>query len=345
MKKILIYIITIATLIAARTHTAEGQIIQFSQFYAAPLYLAPSYAGECWGSRVSLNYRNQWPEVGTFNTYAIAYDQNLHKLNSGVGLMVLRDEAGEGSLALTTIDLCYSWWTNITREWIIRPGIGVKYNQRSVDFEKLIFGDMINELGEVGKTATTERPPLPRKPYLDMQVSCVGFYTDKYWAGISVDHLLRPKASLYDDDTYHENMKVSLFGGAKIYVGAPQTAAKGRQSREDMQNVTFTLLYDFTKQSDNLSLGCYWHKAPFTLGCWLRGIPVAIRAESYSNLDALTVLLGYKIFNLHIGYSYDFTIGHLLSSTGGSHELSVQYEFQPKAKSKKRHSVIACPRL
>ena len=343
MKKLLIYIITITTLIAARTLTAEGQIIQFSQFYAAPLYLAPSYAGDCFGSRVSLNYRNQWPEVGTFNTYALAYDQNLHKLNSGVGLMVLRDEAGDGALALTTIDICYSWWTNINREWIVKPGIGFKYNQRSVDFEKLQFGDMFNEMGEIAN-ATNERAPMPHKPYLDMQVSCIA-YSQKYWGGISVDHLLRPKASLYDDDSYHENMKVSVFGGATIYVGAPQTATRGRQSREDMQHVRFTLLYDFTKQSDNLSLGCYWHKDPFTLGCWLRGIPVAIRAESYSNLDALTVLLGYKIFNLHIGYSYDFTIGHLLSSTGGSHELSVQYEFQPKAKSKKRHSVIACPRL
>ena len=343
MKKLLIYIITIVTLMAVRTHTAEGQIIQFSQFYAAPLYLAPSYAGDCFGSRVSLNYRNQWPEVGTFNTYALAYDQHLPKIKSGVGLMVLRDEAGDGALALTTIDICYSWETNITREWIIKPGIGIKYNQRKVDFEKLIFGDMINEMGEVAN-ATNESQPLTRKPYLDMQVSCIAT-SDKYFGGISVDHLLRPKASLYDDDTYHENMKITLVGGATIYVGGPQTATRGRRGKEDMQHITFTFLYDFTKQADNLSLGCYWLKSPFTLGCWLRGIPVAIRAESYSNLDALTVLLGYKIFNLRIGYSYDFTIGHLLSSTGGSHELSVQYEFQPKARSKKRHSVIACPRL
>lgn len=342
MKKI-IYILTIATLITALSHTAQGQIIQFSQFYAAPLFLAPSYAGDCFGSRVSLNYRNQWPEVGTFNTYAIAYDQDLHKLHSGVGLMVLRDEAGEGALSLTTIDLCYSWWTNINREWIIRPGIGFKYNQRSVDFEKLIFGDMIDELGIVSH-ATTEQPPVPRKPFLDIQVSCIAS-SDKYFGGISVDHLLRPKASLYDDDSYRENMKITLTGGATIYVGAPQTSIKGRQSKQDMQSVTFTLLYDFTSQADNLSIGTYWHKDPFTLGCWLRGIPVAVRSESYSNLDAIAVMLGYKIFNLRIGYSYDFTIGHLLSSTGGSHELSVQYEFQPRAKAKKRHSVIACPKL
>ena len=61
-------------------NTLSAQIIQFSQYYAAPLFLAPSYAGVCNGSRISANYRNQWPEVGAFNTYAVAYDQILAQI-------------------------------------------------------------------------------------------------------------------------------------------------------------------------------------------------------------------------------------------------------------------------
>lgn len=341
MRKTLIYIQILAVLMVLNLNRAGAQIIQFSQFYAAPLFLAPSYAGECNGSRVSLNYRNQWPEVGTFNTYALAYDQNLHKINSGVGLMVLRDDAGQGDLALTTVDICYSWWTKINPTWTLRPGIGVKYNQRSIQFEQLIFGDMIDNMGEVTKT-TQEFDPMPHKPFLDMQVSTLA-YSDKYWGGLSVDHLLRPKASLYDDKSYHEDMKLTFFGGAKIYVG-PQTSSRGRD-RSSLQSVSFTLLYDYSKLSDNLYLGAYWHKEPFTLGAWIKGIPVAVRKETYSNIDAVVVMLGYKIFDLHVGYSYDFTIGHLLSSTGGSHEISIQYEFRAKAKAKQRHGVIACPAL
>ena len=103
--------ILILLVILLSTNTLRAQIIQFSQYYAAPLFLAPSYAGVCNGSRISANYRNQWPEVGAFNTYAIAYDQNMYKINSGIGAMVLRDDAGEGHLALTVVDLCYSGWT------------------------------------------------------------------------------------------------------------------------------------------------------------------------------------------------------------------------------------------
>ena len=342
MLKRLLYIqILLAVLLCAGE--SKAQIIQFSQYYAAPLFLAPSYAGVCNGSRISANYRNQWPEVGTFNTYAVAYDQNLYKINSGLGVMILRDDAGDGDLALTTVDLCYSWWTKITRDWSFRPGISFKYNQRSLNFPDLIFGDQIDEKGNIKSTPTIENKPLPSKPFLDMQISSV-FYSDQYWGGFSVDHLLRPRASLYDIDDYREDMKISFFGGAKIYVGAPSTS-RGRKNKEDMQNVTFALLYDYSKLSDQLSVGAYWTKNPFTLGAWVRGIPVAIREDSYGNLDAVVLMLGYKIYDLHIGYSYDFSICELLSSTGGSHEISLMYEFAPKARSKKRHSVIACPKL
>ena len=336
--------ITILFILVLTSQRLDAQIIQFSQYFAAPLFLAPSYAGDCNGSRISANYRNQWPEIGVFNTYAVAYDQNLYKVNSGIGAMILRDDAGDGHLALTVIDLCYSWWTNITRDWIIRPGISFKYNTRSVDFQDLIFQDQIDEKGNMPVRSTTETPPLSNKPFLDMEVSVVAS-SDRYWGGFSVDHLLRPKASLYSDDTYHEDMKISFFGGAKMYVGAPTTTSKSRKNKGDMQNVSFAALYEYSKLSDQLSLGAYWTKSPFTLGAWLRGIPVAVREESYGNLDAVVLLLGYKIYDLHIGYSYDFTIGELLSSTGGSHEISLIYEFSPKAKAKKRHSVIACPRL
>ena len=335
--------ILILLVILLSTNTLRAQIIQFSQYYAAPLFLAPSYAGVCNGSRISANYRNQWPEVGAFNTYAIAYDQNMYKINSGIGAMVLRDDAGEGHLALTVVDLCYSWWTKINRDWVVRPGIALKYNQRSIDFYALTFGDQIDESGNIARP-TIESQPLLSKPFLDMEVSAIA-YSDKYWGGFSVDHLLKPKASLYDDDSYHEDMKLSLFGGAKMYVGAPTKTSRGRKNKEDMQNVTFAMLYEYSKLSDQLSLGAYWSKNPFTLGAWIRGIPIAVREESYGNLDAIVLLLGYRIYDLHIGYSYDFSIGELLSSTGGSHEISLMYEFAPKAKAKRRHNVIACPKL
>ena len=54
------------------------------------------------------------------------------------------------------------------------------------------------------------------------------------------------------------------------------------------------------------------------------------------------ILVGYKIEQFSVGYSYDFTINKLLTSTGGAHEIALIYEFTNKRKKRKRH-MIPCP--
>ena len=48
-----------------------AQAPQFSQFYTNPLYQNPALAGDAGTPRLIVNYRNQWPSVGTaFQTAA-----------------------------------------------------------------------------------------------------------------------------------------------------------------------------------------------------------------------------------------------------------------------------------
>jgi type IX secretion system PorP/SprF family membrane protein len=59
----------------------------FSQFYANPLYLSPSFAGATEEYRLGMNYRNQWPAVpGVFHTYSISFDKAMPNFNSGIGV-------------------------------------------------------------------------------------------------------------------------------------------------------------------------------------------------------------------------------------------------------------------
>ena len=52
-----------------------GQDPQFSQFYANPMYLSPSFAGSTNGTRAVLNFRDQWPAIpGSFITYSASVD-------------------------------------------------------------------------------------------------------------------------------------------------------------------------------------------------------------------------------------------------------------------------------
>jgi hypothetical protein len=62
----------------------NAQDPHFSQFYSNPLYLATSFAGSSLGSRVVLNYRDQWPSVpGTYITSSFSFDHYFPKIKSG----------------------------------------------------------------------------------------------------------------------------------------------------------------------------------------------------------------------------------------------------------------------
>lgn len=327
----------------------NAQISHYSQFYSTPMTIAPSFAGYTEASRLSLNYRDQWPKIlGTFTTFSVGLDHYFARAKSGVGLLVYRDIAGSGKLGLTEAGLQYSYNLKVGEKkgrknnvWYLRPGIYFKYAQRSIDFDKLTFGDMMKYDGTT-VSYTTEIPPLPNKGYIDFQASLLG-YTDTYWAGFAVDHLLRPDQSLTGVES-KVPLKLAVFGGKKLFIKNKRVrrVTYGRTP----ENVTFSFHYRIQEQYDQLDIGAYWEKDPFVLGAWFRGIPVVDKNyDAFNKIDAIIILTGYKISpNLKIGYSYDMTVSNLLSHTGGAHEISITYEFNKNMdKWNQKHTIIPCP--
>ena len=305
-----------------------GQDPHFTQFYSQPLYLAPSFAGATQQHRIATTYRNQWPSMpGTFVTYAFSYDHFFANFNSGVGILVLRDVAGSGNLSTTNVGVAYSYDIKLTDLWHLRPGIHVLYTQRGIDFNKLLWGDQISP---GGITPTIEVPSLDKKGDIDASVSLLG-YSDRAWFGFSVDHLFRPNYSLYGDVS-RLKMKYSVFGGYQL-------KRKGRLLKPVDETLSVAGLLKHQALITQLDIGVYWYKNPLVFGLWYRGIPF-INREIRG--DAICFLVGYKIEQFSVGYSYDFTINKLLTSTGGAHEIALIYEFTNKRKKRKRH-MIPCP--
>ena len=307
--------------------------------------IAPSFAGLTEASRLSINYRDQWPALkpAVFRTYSVGVDHWFDRAKSGVGLLIFRDVAGEGNLGLTEASLLYSYKIkigqkrgSINNEWFLRPGIQFKYSQRSIDWDKLTFGDQL-----LGAESTSEANIFANKSYIDFNASLLG-YTDLYWAGFSVDHLLKPNQSLRGLD-YRMNMKLSVFGGAKIML-KEQRNKRVRYDR-DAESVTFAINYQYWDKFDQLDIGAYWTHDPLILGAWFRGIPIIDKqSKTFNNIDAIIILVGLKVSpNMKIGYSYDMTvINSLFSHTGGAHEISLVYEFN-KTGSRYKHTIIPCP--
>lgn len=317
--------------ILQRGHTQDPQ---FSQFYANSLYLAPSFAGLTDGSRVGLNYRNQWPQIpGKFVTYTFSYDHFFDAFNSGAGILIMRDQAGSGNLATTSAGFQYSYDFPINQTWHARPGVYFYYTERSVDFYKLIFSDQIRPGGNL--PTSIENPTLGRVGSIDFATSAM-VYSPNYWIGFSIDHLLKPNQSLYDwveDDfkTAIVPIKLSLFGGTKII-------HPGRLLRPLAESLQFAFLYKRQGDFTQLDLGMYWYKNPLVIGAWYRGVP----GLSNGGRDAAVFLVGYKIDQFNIGYSYDFSVSRLITSTGGAHEISITYSWK-SIRVPKKPRMVPCP--
>lgn len=309
--------------------TLYAQDPSFSQFYSSPMFMAPSFAGAVKGSRLSLNYRDQWPSIpGTFVTYGAAYDHNFPDFNSGFGFFILRDVAGSSKLSLTNLGAAYSYNIKVSSEWNVRPGISFYYFQRSLDYSRLIFGDQLTS----NPTPSTSVNPYPGKDKIqDVDASSsVLFYNSVFWGGATVDHLLKPNRA-FTDNSDRVPMRIALYSGIRIVLQGP--------SRKLVQeSLSFAFYY---KQQDifrQLDLGVYWYRMPLIVGVWYRGIPVF---KEYPGSDAAIFLVGYKMNGIQIGYSYDATISKLGPQTGGAHEISFVYEFNITPK--KRWGAVPCP--
>ena len=157
-------------------------------------------------------------------------------------------------------------------------------------------------------------------------------YNDRIWAGVNFDHLLKPRQSFYGDWDTHVPFKLNVFGGMQI-----SRRGRLRNRYSEVISVAGNIKYqDNFVQSD---LGLYYYRDPIIFGLWYRGIPFVTTQAG----DAVIGLIGIKTEQMHIGYSYDFTISNLIASTGGAHEISLVYEFLTSTLANRRRMFHAVP--
>ncbi|MGL4599431.1 MAG: PorP/SprF family type IX secretion system membrane protein [Bacteroidia bacterium] len=290
---------------------------EFTQFYANPLYLNPAFAGTARCPRICMNYRNQWPGIsGTFVTYSASYDQHIDGIAGGVGLLFTNDRAGQGTINTTNISGMYSYQLNITREFSMKFGIQATYAQKSVDWSKLNFGDMIDpRRGFIYNT--NEVPNVTSRSNVDISTGILG-YSRRYFFGFAWHHITQPDEGFLGVSKLPS--KYTGHAGMVIPIG-------GRYGESSFSpNVLFQKQQDFQQ----LNLGMYFTKGSLVGGAWYRG------------RDSFILLLGIQQDLFKLGYSYDLTVSKLTNATAGSHEISFQMQFECKPK-KKKFRTVSCP--
>jgi type IX secretion system PorP/SprF family membrane protein len=327
--------------------TLSAQDVQYSQFYAAPLYLNPALTGATELTRVGINYRNQWPGLDhSFNSYSAYIDHYIFDYNSGVGLIFNGSQESMANLSTNEIGLNYAYRLKISEKFYFRLGAQASYMQRDAFFSNLVFGSMINIItgginGDYKDLLRDAGVSIDsRHSFFDYAVGGM-FYNDKFWLGGSVHHLTEPNISFVDVGTSILPQKLSLQGGYKVNLapGGRDYFTHAYQER----SVSFAFNYKQQDPFNQLDLGTQLYLHPIVVGIWYRGMPTK---NSLPNNESLIGLVGVSLESgLDIGYSYDYTVSKLgQRNSGGAHEISVRYNFlwgNPKSRNQ-RARVIPC---
>jgi len=197
-----IRVLVIGLMLVVASAGAQDPI--FSQFYNAPNQVNPAFTGNTEGAFVATNYRLQWPGFSSvYNTYMLSYDQFAPKYNSGFGLSLLADDAGDGTLKTTKIAGLYSYRVYIQKETYLKLGMEVGVVQSRLDPTKLIFFDQLDpQFGAVSPGGT----PYPTQEnladvgtrfYPDIGAGIM-IYSEKFYGGVGLKHLNNPDSGFLE---------------------------------------------------------------------------------------------------------------------------------------------------
>lgn len=309
---------------------------QFSQYYAAPIYLNPGFTGITPQQRIAVNNRIQWPNLPqAYTTYSASYDIFVDELKSGFGLLATTDKMGSAGWRTSTVGLNYSYKVRLNDKIVFSPGLYFGYGINGLDRSKLQLGD---GLEYNGISLDPDLQKLGNQQYFDFG-SGVIFYSRTLWMGAAFHHMNQPNLSILNDVS-RLPMKITVHGGARM------TLSSGPREQDRASYLTPSFIYRKQGPISQLDFGLNYHIDPISIGVWYRGKPFQSNYIGTVNQDALIFTLGLYLSSFTVGYSYDFTISELSTTSGGAHEISIVYEFVAKPLHrgvKKRNRLIPCP--
>ncbi len=282
-----------------------SQHLNYSQFYSSPLNLNPAMTGIGEFGRMGIIYRNQWPNIGDGLHYFSSWvDYNFLKTDFSFGLNFSNEIENLSNLSTSNISPSISYEINLNYNWILKSGIQVSYSNSNFNSNNLIFYDQLNQDGSL--SLTNENIIIyDRRSYVGLAAGLLA-YSDKVWIGASIFNLNNPNISFLDEN-FKLNKLYSIHFGYYI------------------ENLRLSPSIHYKQHSvfKQLDIGTYIDLKPINIGMWYRGIPI----DSNNNFNSLIGSLSLKLNELNLAYSYDYNLSEINSASGGSHEISLIYNF------------------
>lgn len=326
-------------MVSALEVRVSGQDIQYSQYYANPIYLNPAATGSTDRNRVGMNFRNQWPALDqTFVAYTAYFDTYLERLNSGFGVIIQGADESFTQTSTREIGITYSYRLKISENNFIQAGFQGSFLARDAFFDRVILGTQldINRGVVIGQPGDAFEGDSQIRAG-DANAGLI-YYGRNLWLGVAAAHLIRPEVSYLAGGDNRLAMKKSIHGGYRISL-APGDINDYFNNTDQERSLTLGFNYKEQGQFSQLDLGTEFYFEPLVLGVWYRGLPTKY---SLPNNESLIALIGVSLESgFDLGYSFDFPISKFgLNGTGGAHEISLRYIFSNQSPGKKYYAPL-----
>lgn len=327
----LVNILAVGVFLFTACFGLHGQDLHFTQFDQNYLYANPAMIGKFNGlTRVNASYRTQWNSVTVpYNSYSTAIEtSSLFNNNTfGGGLSFFRNQAGDSEFAVNSVNIGLSYSIKIKKTFAISLGFLAGVNSYSLDYTKLKFDQQyIDDIGyspsvHSGESLSRESVTLPS---LAAGISLHGKY---YWGNLNVGlgmfNVLDSELQFYTEEQNPYEKRFSFHFNAEIKAG-----------------VDYFIPLLFVAQHQSLNQSLIGFKYRKTVGIANNALDFGVINRFQ---DAVALLIGLKISDVYIGYSYDVNTSDLEKSSNnrGANELSISYLYSPIKSYKRKFD--SCP--
>lgn len=292
-----------------------SQDIHFSQLAQTQLFSNPAFTGISYGPKIILQYRNQYPRIGSelnsgYNSIMASYDQYSSPLNSGFGIQILGDKYGENVISKYHINALYAYQIKLNRFHALRFGLGASYNVQQIDYSNLRFFDQIDPIAGFGANLPTNEILEDKfsNSYFNLNAGGLYFRND-FYLGLSARNLL-PKKYFFnksEQPRFYSTLLSAQIGGV------------ARLGKENQYSFFPLALYERQYGYQKLVINLIGQYKMINLGIGAR--------HNMSELESILFLFGCNFNQFRFSYSYDVVTSNISTYSGGSHEIGVRILF------------------
>ena len=319
MKKTL-FLLLVIVLNGFHSLTAQFDT-QLSNYWAVVNYFNPAYAGQMGNLEATLLSRIQWLGIENAPRTTILAAQMpysfLGKVH-GVGVSMYNDRSG--LFSVTVYSGQYAWKKKMLKG-NFSAGIQVGYINQSFDGTKV-------DIPEDDYHDQTDEA-IPRTEVSGNSIDAalgVFFSKEKWFAGLSVNHVLAPTLRLSDNYTFEIPRTYYFTAGYNIQLNNPLLELRPTILIKTMEMSSLSLSGDsLLEQVEVNSLKAMLQNTQIDVSLRMIYNKRFWGGFSWRKGDAVMLMLGGKFKMIEAGYTYDFPVSRIVKASTGSHEVFIRY--------------------